>query len=526
MRRSIKLLAFLMLVLGLLMVIQIGEVASQDKAVFTFAGYYDIPTLDPGATDSGTAECIFMQAYENLTRFKPGTSEIEPQLAKGWKVSDDLKTYTFYLRHGVKFTDGAPFNAEAVKVSIERTLALGKGPSSRLAEIKEVKVIDDYTVQLILKRPSTTFLYSLTAKAGLHIISPKALREHATKDDPWAEKWFATHIVGTGPYKLVEWIPEERAVLTKNENYWQGWEGKHIDTIIRRVVPEYTTRKLLLQQGKVDMIDFPPAEDLPTLREIPGVKVVELPTINVVWYLFVFNPSSPVADNLNLRKALSWAFPYKEAVEIAGMGSVQLQGPIPSSIPGHNDKLFIYHTDLEKAKELLAAAGYKPGELTLTLVQYTLDRNRKIFEIYQRNLQQIGIKLKLSEMVWGQFSAWANAPAKAKEGVDLFLVEHWPDYPEPSTYITLYFRSIVPDYPRGYKNEQLDRLFAEAAVTADPERRNGLYKQAQELIVDQALGIWAFQIGDAIAMRDYVKGFVFTPANFGVYDFYLMYLEK
>jgi peptide/nickel transport system substrate-binding protein len=495
------------------------------ETVFTMAGFYDIPTLDPHATDSGTAENIFMQACENLTRFKPGTSEIVPQLAEKYEVSDDLKTYTFYLRRGIKFTDGAPFDAEAVKINIERTIALGKGPSTRLAEVSEIKVIDDHTVQAILRNPSVTFLYSMTAKAGLHMLSPKALAENKTDDDPWAEQWFSNHIVGTGPYQLVEWTPGDKVILKKNEDYWGGWEGKHIDVMIRRTVPEYTTRRLLLQQGKVDMIDFPPAEDLDNLRAMADVNVVELATINIVWYLSVF--TSDVMQNLDLRKALSWAFPYEKAVEIAGMGSVQLQGPMPAVAVGHNDKLFTYHADLEKAKEHLAAAGYKPGELTLTLVHYTMDRNRRIFEIFQSNLAQIGVELKLTDMVWGQFSPWATAPSK--QDADLFIVEHWPDFPEATNFITLYFMNTpdhAPGYPRGYTNEKINELLGKAAQTVDPEARNALYRQAQEVIVEEALGIWAFQIGDAVAMKDYVKGFVFTPANFGVYDYYLMSLDK
>lgn len=522
MKRLYKLGGFLTLLLAvLLLTTNVGA----KQAVFTMAGFYDIPTLDPHATVSGTAENIFMQACENLTRFKPGTSEVVPQLAERYEMSDDLKTYTFYLRRGIKFTDGAPFNAEAVKINIERTLALGKGPASLLDEIGEVKVVNDHTVQLILKHSSAMFLYSLTAKAGLHILSPKALAEHKTDDDPWAEEWFSNHIVGTGPYQLVEWIAGDKVILKKNEDYWGGWEGKHLDLIIRRTVPEYTTRRLLLQKGEVDMIDFPPAEDIPNLRSMSGVKVVELPTINVVWYLAIF--SSDVMQNLELRKALSWAFPYEKAVEIAGMGSVQLQGPVPGNALGHHDELFVYHPDLEKAKKHLTAAGYKPGELTLTLVHYTMDRNRRIFELFQRNLAQIGVELKLLEMVWGQFSPWATS--SSKEEADLFIVEHWPDFPEATNFITLYFKNTpdhTPAYPRGYTNEKINKLLTEAAGTPDPERRNILYKQAQEIIVDEALGIWAFQIGDAVAMKDYVKGFVFTPANFGVYDFYLMRLDK
>lgn len=499
-------------------------VAAAEPEILTLAGYYAIPLLDPHGTDSGTAINIIMAVCENLTRFKPGTSEVEPELAERFEVSDDLMTYTFYLRSGITFTDGAPFNAEAVKVNIERVLALGKGPASRLSEVTSVEVIDDFTVALHLAAPSVSFLYNLTAKAGLHITSPQAIAEHATASDPWAEVWFNSHLVGTGPYTLVEWIPGDRVVLARNESYWRGWEGEHFDIVVRREVPEYTTRRLLLQQGEADVIDFLQADDVVTLEAMPGITVVPLPTLNIVWYLSVF--SSPVMNDIHVRKALSWAFPYGEAVAIAGMGSVQLGGPMPSVVAGYAEGLPLYVTDLDKARAELAAAGYANGGLKLTLADYTLDRNRQVFEVFQRNLSQIGVEVEYLAMDWGQYSPWATSPAK--EGVDLFLVEHWPDYPEATNFITLYFMStdsFVPCYPRGYSNEELNGLLTQAAGTADIVERHRLYAEAQEIIVDQALGIWGYQIGDGIAMQQAVKGFVFTPANFGIYNFYDMHRE-
>jgi len=200
---------------------------------------------------------------------------------------------------------------------------------------------------------------------------------------------------------------------------------------------------------------------------------------------------------------------------------------MPSVAVGHNNKLLIYQTDLAKAKEYLTRAGYKPGDLTLNLVHYTMDRNRRIFELFQRNLAEIGIKLKLTEMVWGQFSPWATSPSKAD--TDLFITEHWPDFPEATNFITLYFKNTsdhTPGYPRGYKNEKVNTLLSKASQTVDLDDRNALYRKAQEVILDDVPGIWGYQIGDAIAMRDNVKGFVFTPANFGIYDYYLMYKTK
>lgn len=506
--------------------------AYQDKnTTLTIAGYYDIPTLDPAGTRSGTAHSIIMAVCEKLVRFKPGTSELEPVLATRWEVSEDLKTYTFYLRKGIEFTDGTPFNAKAVKFNFERVMGIKKGPAAGLLNVKEVKIVDPYKVQFILKRPSAPFIYKVAAWAGLNFISPKAVKEHATDEDPWAEDWVRNHLVGTGPYKLVEWIPKQRVVLTRNNDYWRGWEGKHFDRIIRKVVPEYTTREMLLQKGKVDMIDFPPAYSIPKLKRLSGIRVEEYPTINPDFYLF--NLRSKVMQNKKIREALSWAFPYKEALEIAGKGASQLQGPLPKDVWAHNDELFVYHTDLEKAAELLKEAGYKPGELSLTLAHYTMERNRKLFETFQINLRKIGVQLNLKSMAWGRYSPWMQS--RKKGNVDIFFVEKWAAYPEPTNFLSLNFEDSEYNrvsLPFGYKyalpthQAKLNDLLIKARQSPNKEERARLYKEAQELIVDDVLGIWAFQMGAAVAMRDYVKGFVATPAYFAIYDFYRMYKEE
>jgi peptide/nickel transport system substrate-binding protein len=529
MKRLCRLGSFLtlMFVMFVIFVItsHVGRAASQDKAELIFAAHYGIPTLDPGMTSSGTAHCVMMAAYDKLVKFKPGTAEIVPMLALDWDISEDLKTYTFHLRRGIKFTDGAPFNAEAVKVNIERVLALKRAPSKNLSAIKEVKVVDEYTVQFILKNPSTLLMTQLAADVGLNIISPKAIKEHTTKADPWAKDWLRNHMVGTGPYKLVEWIPKDRLILTKNEDYWRGWDGKHLDTIIRRTVPEWSTRKLLIMQGKADLIDYPPAEEAAALKATPGIKVVLLPSINVIYYSFYFG--SEKMRNKKLRKALAYAFPYKEAVEIGGWGALQLQGPMPASIEGFNDKLFVYHTDLKKAAELLKEAGYKPGELTVSFFRSIRDRDRMITEAFQSNLQRIGVKMQVTEMAFAQYSPWRAS--ENKEGADIFTCEHWANYPEATNFLSLLWENSEDQKQKfysGYKNEDLNKVLAEARASIDPEKQKELYKKAQEIIVDDVPAMFGIQMGDGVVLRNHVKGFVPTQCYFAKHDFYLMYLEK
>jgi len=492
---------------------------SKEMATLTHAQFYDIPTLDPAVTTSGTAHSVIMMAYEKLVRYKKGTTEIEPFLAESWEVSKGVIEYTFRLKKNIKFTDGTPFNAEAVKFTFDRLLAINKGPASRFLNIKTVEVIDDYTVKFILKTPEAPFLNKVACTAGPNIVSPTAVKKHEKNGD-WAQAWMRNNMVGTGPYKLQEWVSGQHVIIVKNEDYWGGWEGKHLDRIILKITPEYITRKMMLQTGAADMIDYPQAQDLENLEKIPGVVVKTIPTINP--HVFEFNYLKEPMRNKKLREAITYAFPYKGVVDILGMGTKQLQGPLPSGMWGRNPNLPIFHQDIPRAKQLLKEAGYKPGELTLSYVHWTGDTERRIAEVFNSNLQKIGINLKMRPITWSAYTAMYQNPNKED---DIFVYEIWTNYADPDAILAFLFESTT-FIQRGYKNPRVDELLQKARTTPDQEERARYYKEVQKILVDEYTGIWAYEMSSAVPMRDYVKGFVPTPVYYGIYNFYDMYLEK
>jgi peptide/nickel transport system substrate-binding protein len=495
------------------------SVCSKDMETLTIAQLYDIPTLDPAVTSSGTAHNVIMAAYEKLIGYKKGTTEIEPILADSWEVSKDLLTHTFRLKKNVKFTDGTPFNAEAVKFTFDRLLAINKGPAAKFLNIKTVEVVDDFTVKFHLKVPEAPFLNKMASYTGPNIVSPTAVKSHETGGD-WGQNWMRNNMVGTGPYKLQEWVPSQYVILVRNENYWKGWEGKHLDRIILKITPEYVTRKLMLQTGTADFIDNPQAEDLENLGKIPGVVVEKIPTINP--HPLLFNYLKEPMRNKKLRQAITYAFDYKGVLDILGMGTKQLQGPLPSGIWGHNKKLPIFKQDIPRAKQLLKEAGYKEGELTLSYVHWTSDTERRIAEVFQSSLQRIGINLKVRPITWAAYTAMYQNPNKED---DIFVYEVWAHFADPDSILGWLFESTA-FAQRGFKNAKVDELLQKARITHNQAERIKYYKELQEVLVEEYTGIWAYEMSSAIVMKKYVKGFVPTSVYYGIYNFYDMYLEK
>lgn len=199
------------------------------KDTLVYAAYGDIKDWDPSAAFSMEV-VMLVSVYEPLVWYNPPGSDpqLKPALATSWETSEDGLTWTFHLRKGVAFHDGEPFNAEAVKYSLERTMAMKKGAYYIWSAVKEIKVVDDYTVQFLLDNPAPVDLIA-SSQYGAYIFSPKA----GEKGTDWFMQGKAA---GTGPYQVDRWEKSQQVVLTKFDDYWGGWEGDHFERVIIKVV--------------------------------------------------------------------------------------------------------------------------------------------------------------------------------------------------------------------------------------------------------------------------------------------------
>jgi len=495
------------------------------EEVITVAYREDPGNLDPASSNPSTPpEFLWYQVYERLCRARPDDpNSVQPILATSWEASADATSWVFNLREGVKFHDGSPFTAEDVKYTFDRLLAINYGPATWYADvIDRVEVVDKYTVRFSLKRPYAVFPNLLTALDAPYILPAETFRSHATDEDPWAQEWARENMVGTGPYKLVEYIPGQHVILEKYDDYWRGWEGKHFDRIVFKIVREVSSRVMGVIAGTLDYVTDISFTDIPRLQADPNVEVHLTPTTQL-WLVHMNNQRPPLTDR-RLREVLSWAFPYKKAIDFIFQGyAEQAQGTMGRSMAYHNPNLPIYHEDLDRAKAILEEAGYQPGEITLDLYYISgIDFERRLAEAFQSNLAQIGIKLELKAAPWPTVVALNEQPPAERPYMTIRY--NAPDFNDPFSQV------LEPLYECGqawnwsaYCNPEYDRLLAQAKSTIDPERLQEIAYELQKMVVNDAVNIFIAEGIEVVATRKDIKGFYsipFYPSIVYVYDLY------
>src|SRR4030042_4434154 len=359
---------------------------------FTFATSQEPTTLDPAIAYDGS-DRITRLVYEYLLNYKGSSvSELEPSLATGFTVSSDGLTHTFTLRKDVTFQDGTPFNADAVKFSIDRAVKIGKGFAWAFWMLKEVKVVDEYTVDFVLTQPFPFFPSVIANRYASPIVAP-SIMEHEVDGD-LAQGWIQDHGIGTGPYKLIKWNRQQNVILDYYPGYWKGWTDKNIKHVIALLVPESSTMTQMLERGEILSANYPGVDDTIVLMNKPGITVVPAPekTSNFNWYI-LFNTRKGIFQDIKVREAISWAFPYENVVNVAFKGqSAQSFGPLPNGEPGFASDLFQYHQDMDKARQLLTEAGIQPGsEIKITYGSH--DWGIKLLDALTVTLSDLGFKV-------------------------------------------------------------------------------------------------------------------------------------
>ena len=322
--------------------------------------------LDPhSAYDAGSGVAL-QGPYEGLIRLKPGTvDEYVPLLAESWMPNADKSVWTFRLRDGVTFHDGTPCDAEAARASFERLFSLGLAPAQVLGrfitEPTQITAPDARTLVFDLGTPQPLFEAALASSYGTAVINVAALREHEVEGDQ-GHAWAQSNAdgLGTGPYRIVSFDIAEGVVLERYDGYWGGWEGDHFERIIIRVVPEAETRRALLEAGDADLATTLPLAAVPDLEQNADLVVDRRYNLAVRYLaMTVAGPlQSPTA-----RQALCWAFPYEEVISGVFMGLAKRAiGPVAELCRGFDPATFVYDTDLDRARALLAESGHRGGD--------------------------------------------------------------------------------------------------------------------------------------------------------------------
>jgi len=443
--------------------------------------------------------------YEPLLWYDPLSDKTIPALATSWESRENGTIWIFHLRKDAVFHDGTPVTAEAVKFSIERTIALGQGAAFIWDPVEEIRVIDDYTIEFKLKYPAP--LDKIAASSyGAWIFSPKIVEYAGATNatDPKVAEWFNEgHEAGSGPYKLVKWDPENEVILEKFEDWW-GWKtpgyplasAKAPDVFIIKIVKDAVTQERLVLSGDIHIAEYVPLEDVESLKADPRVYVVTKPSFQNL--LMLINTKKPPLDNILVRRAIAHAIPYEDIVDIARAGLARVaSGPIPYGMPGHFED-FRYEYNLTLAKELLAEAGYPNGiDRTLLLVYTAGDvYEKKTAELIKASLAKIGINIEIRPMSWEEQWALAQSgwedPMKAQ---DLFIFYWWPTYITPFDFLYNMFHSDSKAFNLCYyENPEFEELIEEAVYYEGINwtKAMELYYKAQKILYEDvpAIPLW------------------------------------
>jgi peptide/nickel transport system substrate-binding protein len=483
--------------------------------------------FDPALAFGG--ETIWMwNVYETLLYYDlPEAKEpLKPGLATSWEVSEDGKVWTFHLRKGVKFHSGNPFTAEDVKFSIERTMEIGLGPAYIWSGLDRIEVLDDYTVSIYCEFPMTIDLIAASL-FGSYIVDSKYMMEHAGNDlgTSWLEEG---HASGTGPYRLELYSAGVEYVLTKFDDYWKGWDGKHFDTVIIKIISEDATRFMALKGGDADIVWELSTELIDDVSEDPNLAVINIPCLNNM-HMF-FNTQKFPTNNKLLREAISYVFDYEKAVEIIAKGyATQARGPLPKNIWGYNEDLFQYKRDVDKAKELIKQSGLNTEEITITMSwNRGWARKGELCYLLMSNLDEIGIKSTIDSLPG--ITQYSMHTKSLDTAWNLIGVRWYPTYLDPYDFLfSLYDGSQIGGYNFGwYNNPEYDQLVAQAheLSASNREEATRLFKEAQEILVEDNVAIWIWDENLTAFMRKDVKGATFNPLYGGeVLSYYDLYRE-
>ncbi len=511
---------WVLMIIALVAVFYQPAVAATPKDTLVVGVSSDIHILDPAISSDNYDWRQIYPCYDRLVKYKvvngKGSTEVEPMAAQSWSVSDDGLTWTFKIRKGIKFDDGTPLNAKAVKFSFERTLKIGKGPADNIGAIKTIAAVDDYTLRITLKSAFGPFLQTLATDAAC-IVNP-AIMKHE-KDGDLAQAWLSQHTDGSGPFRLVEWKRGERAVLEAKPDYWGG--KPRLKRVIIRFMRESSDRRMALEQGDIDIAEGILIDQIPALEKNPALVVRRYPS-QLVEYVYL-NCQKPALKNPLVRQALNYAVDYKGIIDYVLQGNgVQMRGPIPEGMWGHNPNVFQYHHDINKAKALLKQAGVNNLELTLIYSERRATWEQ-IATILQSNFADIGVKLKL------QLMANPTLRDKIDRGDFELCLGAWsPDYADPSMFMNFWFDSKnwgLPGNRAFYKNDKVDQLIRKALALSDQPQRVKLYNEAQDIIMKDAPYIFLYQTQTIVPMRKSVQGYVYNPMLESMYNFEAIYKQ-
>ncbi|HLR64615.1 MAG TPA: glutathione ABC transporter substrate-binding protein [Pseudogracilibacillus sp.] len=505
--------------------------ASGDNDHLIIAVGADVVSLSTHGSNDVPSSNVGENIYETLTVLDED-QEVQPGLAESWEEVDET-TWDFKLREGVKFHDGEELTAEVVKVNFERLVdeRIASPRAFLLDQVESVEVVDDYTVRLNLEYAYAPILSNL-AHNGTGIMSPKIIEEdyaqlasdeenESNDDEPAAEGdpdgYINQNPVGTGPFVFEEWVPGEKVVLTRNDDYW-GDVAK-LDSVEFKVVSEQSARVAELETDSSHVADGIGPNNISRVDGMDNASALQIPSVSLDYV--GINVQKEPFDDVRVRQAISMAIDKEEIIEgvYEGVG-IPAIGPLAPLVFGFDEDVSGLEYDIDKAKELLAEAGYEDG-FTTTIWTNDSEQRMDTAIVVQSQLDEIGIDVEIEELEWGAYLertangdhdmfilGWSTVTSDADYG--LYPLFHSSQHGSPGN------RSFLD-------NEEVDKLLEDARMATDQDERQELYSEVQELLVEEAPMLYLNHGEHLLGVNDNVKDF--TVDAQGIYQFKQAYIE-
>ncbi len=504
-----------------------GLAASDDNGKLVVGRPTDSVSLDAAADTTGPGTIVYGNITETLITLEADGS-YKPRLAESYEIMapDRIR---FFLRKGVKFHDGTPFNAQAVKFTFDRAVKLPARWLALFGPFKEAKVIDDHTIDIITEVPYGPLLSSMTM-VYTGIISPAAVEKYGED--------YGRNPVGTGPFKFQSWKAKDNIVIVRNNDYWG--EKPRLKEVVYRVIPEGGARMMALQTGEVDIVVKPNPSDLPAFEHDPEFVIASVMGNRI--FFNGFNTLLPPTDDVKVRQALVMAVDVKAIVDNILEGAAAMpRSYLGPTIFGFSDMKLQerYPYDPQKAKALLAEAGWTDSDGDGILdkdgkklsIRFLGAKNRYLMdaeccEAVQAMLQKIGVETKLDFFEWS-----ATFSLIRGETLDYNLFTAGWVLPNPDADVSLYALFHSKSFlPNGWnfcrlKNARVDELLDEARGSGDQAKRKEMYKEIQDILAQQAVWIPIYNTKETYVHSKKVKGFKSHPVEY-IFDLQPVWVDR
>ncbi|WP_426184971.1 ABC transporter substrate-binding protein [Microbacterium sp. TWP3-1-2b2] len=510
-----------------------GDAEGDVDSTFVFAASSDPASLDPAFAQDGETFRVSRQIFEGLVGTEPGTADPAPLLAESWEPSEDNLSYTFALKEGVTFHDGTPFNAEAVCVNFDRwynwtglaaseafgyyynKLFHGYAENPADAVYKSCTPDGDYSATIELNKPFAGFIPALSLPA-FAMQSPAAMQEFAadevggSAEAPALSEYAMGHPVGTGPFQFDEWAPGEQVTLKSYPDYW-GEKGQ-IEEIIFRTIDDPTARRQSLEAGDIDGYDLVGPADTAALEE-DGFTMVSRPPFTILY--LAFNQQIPELQDPKVREALSYAIDKDALIsQVLPEGTQKATQFIPEVVNGYNEDVTTYEYDVDKAKSLLAEAGYDEANPLKLDFNYPVNVSRpympdpeQIFTVLSSQLAEVGVETTPVSEEWVEYLD--RTTGTADHGIHLL---GWTgDYNDTDNFVGVFFGAKSSEW--GFDNPELFSALTEARGVADLDEQTGLYQDINEMVAEFIPGVPLAHPAPTLAFDPRVESYPASPVN-------------